>query len=90
MGDEEYEKNSIETIVLEDSVHSEHEMEHFVSKWINRDLGLFNNLSNRFFLMPDYSPTESRIFLLSSHVIGDGVSLWSVFAHYTGDYSILP
>lgn len=57
---------------------------------MNEELDLFKNVSYRYLLIPDYGPNESRIILVGHQAFCDGMSLWSMFAAMSRDFSILP
>jgi hypothetical protein len=42
--------------------------------------------SYRFYMIPDYSPTEGRIIHICNHCNLDGISVWSMYAAIDKDY----
>jgi hypothetical protein len=43
-------------------------------------MDLENLTCYKFYMIPDYSPTESKIILVSDHSIGDGVAGFTMLA----------
>ena len=57
---------------------------------ITKEFDIFNNVLYKYILIPDYSENESRIILIATHALGDGVSYFSLLAALQNDFSILP
>jgi hypothetical protein len=67
-------------------------MERFIENAMKIDFNLFDNVAYRFYLFPDYSETESRLFMLLNHSLTDGVSYWAIMVALSveKDFSTLP
>ena len=43
-------------------------------------IDITENAPMRFYLIPDYSPTESKVvFIDVDHILADGVGFWNMF-----------
>ena len=79
MDDNEWEAKKNDTIELVTGIHSVPELEKYCQQMIMKEFDIENSFSYKYLLIPDWSPTESRVLFLASHLMMDGVSLVSMF-----------
>ena len=63
------------------------------TKIIKEPVDITENVSMRVYMIPDYSPTESRIIYNNvNHILADGVRFWDMFVDMSDpvDYSSYP
>jgi hypothetical protein len=85
MDDNEWNAKKDDVFIKLDNVHTVKDLELEFSKLLVKDLDIENTVSYRYFFIPDYSLSESRIIIVASHLVGDGVSWWSIFASMSPD-----
>ena len=87
---EEYESQLDIILPRVDGIHNQEQLEQYLASVITQEFDILNSVVYKYILIPDYSETESRIIMICSHCVGDGVSFYSMLAAFQNDFSILP
>lgn len=80
MTDAEWDKAKEIAFPKLEGVHTVEQIQRVMEEKMVHEFDYFNNAPYLYIMIPDYSPTESRILSVQSHTIGDGVGFWSFFA----------
>lgn len=79
MDESEWQVKKKEVVHVLKDIHSVRDIEVFLDKRLSQPLNLSENVSYRWYLIPDYGPNESRIIWFFDHMCFDGRSVWSIF-----------
>jgi hypothetical protein len=74
MTTEEWNKKKDEVFIEVNDVHTEKELQDWMTKVMKTSIDLFSNVSYRWYLIPKYKNNEGRIVIAFNHCMFDGVS----------------